>query len=146
LIGVVAVLGLFAVPWSMRTDLAALPRLGQAALLAAIGAVWVAGLFGANVNPFCRLFQRAGACRDRRDVLSIVVGFPIAQLDTRNPGRDGKVLSDIKRQPGGGASSMAKRPRVKRSLSPRSRGPDSGSILLDSPLWFPRTHRRTLGS
>jgi len=57
LAGLIGVPGMFAVPMFLRSDQSMLRRLAGAALFAAIGgAVWLAGLFGANVRILCRLF------------------------------------------------------------------------------------------
>jgi hypothetical protein len=57
LAGLVGVLAMLGVPIVFRTDRSALHRLGLGLLFAAFGAaVWIAGLFGANVRIVCRLF------------------------------------------------------------------------------------------
>jgi len=57
LAGLIGITGLFAMPMLLRTDCGKLRRLALATLFGAIGvAVWIAGLFGANVRIICRLF------------------------------------------------------------------------------------------
>jgi len=57
LTGVFAVSAMFVLPIVLRTDRDAIRRVGLGALFAAVGAaVWIAGLFGANVRIACRLF------------------------------------------------------------------------------------------
>jgi len=57
LAGLIGVPAMFAAPMFLRRDRSVPRRLPSAALFAAIGlAVWIAGLFGANVRFICRLF------------------------------------------------------------------------------------------
>jgi hypothetical protein len=57
LAGLIGIPGMFAVPMFLRSDRSMLRRLAWGALFAAIGlAVWIAGLFGANIRFICRLF------------------------------------------------------------------------------------------
>ncbi len=55
--GVTALVVLFAIPMALRTDRPALQRAALGVAFAAFGAaVWIAGLFAANVRIMCRLF------------------------------------------------------------------------------------------
>ena len=57
LAGLIGVPAMFAAPMFLRSDRSMLRRLAWGALFAAIGiAVWIAGLFGANVRFLCRSF------------------------------------------------------------------------------------------
>ena len=55
--GVIALVVLFAIPIALRTDRTTLQRAAFGLAFAAFGAaVWIAGLFAANVRIMCRLF------------------------------------------------------------------------------------------
>jgi hypothetical protein len=55
--GVAALVVLFAIPMALRTDRTGLQRAAFGLAFAAFGAaVWIAGLFAANVRIMCRLF------------------------------------------------------------------------------------------
>lgn len=57
LAGVIGVVALSAIPLLLRTDRSGPQRVLHGALFAAMGlAVWLGGLFGANVRILCRLF------------------------------------------------------------------------------------------